>query len=241
MNLTLAWLYPNSMSIYGDRGNVIALSKRAEWRGVNLDVWRLPKGEPMDHLPDLVMFGGGQDREQRLIERDFLDLKGGMMAEAIEHDVPVLAVCGGFQLLGHGYRDADGASIAGLGVLDATTVAPRAKDKRCIGNIVVDTGWGQELVGFENHGGRTTLGPSTQPLGRVRRGFGNNGQDGAEGARYRNCFGTYMHGSLLPKNPWFTDYLLERALARKYGEVHLEPLDDTLEHRAHEAAVRRAS
>ena len=139
MNLTLAWLYPDSMSIYGDRGNVIALSRRAEWRGIGFDVWRLPKGDRMDRLPDLVMFGGGQDREQRLIERDFLELKGDTLREAIEQDVPVLAVCGGFQLLGHGYLDADGTRIQGLGVLDAETVAPRAKDKRCIGNIVVGT------------------------------------------------------------------------------------------------------
>jgi CobQ-like glutamine amidotransferase family enzyme len=242
VNLTLAWLYPDSMSIYGDRGNVIALTKRAEWRGIQLDVWRLPKGERLDHLPDIAMFGGGQDREQRLIERDFLELKGDTIRQAVEQDVPVLAVCGGFQMLGHGYRDADGASIQGLGILDAETVAPRAKDKRCIGNIVVGTDFGSyadgDLVGFENHGGRTTLGPNARPLGRVRKGFGNNGRDGTEGARYRNCFGTYMHGSLLPKNPWFTDYLLEAALKRKYGpEAKLEPLDDTLELRAHQAVL----
>lgn len=241
MNLVLAWLYPDSMSIYGDRGNVIALTKRAEWRGIGFEVWRLPKGERLDHLPDLVMFGGGQDREQRLIERDFLELKGDTLRQAVEQDVPVLAVCGGFQQLGHGYRDADGATIEGLGVLDARTVAPTAKDKRCIGNIVVETELGQELVGFENHGGRTTLGPGAQPLGRVRKGFGNNGQDGSEGARYRNCFGTYMHGSLLPKNPWFTDFLLLAALRRKYGpEVDLTPLNDSLELQAHAAAVARA-
>ncbi|HVA25105.1 MAG TPA: glutamine amidotransferase [Chloroflexota bacterium] len=244
MNLTLAWLYPDSMSIYGDRGNVIALTKRAEWRGIQLEVWRLPKGERLDHVPDMVMFGGGQDREQRLIERDFLELKGPALQQAVEQDVPVLAVCGGFQMLGHGYRDADGASIQGLGILDAETVAPRAKDRRCIGNIVVDTNLGPcadgDLVGFENHGGRTTLGPKAQPLGRVRKGFGNNGRDGTEGAFYRNCFGTYMHGSLLPKNPWFTDHLLQAALTRKYGaETKLAPLDDTLELRAHQFLSHR--
>jgi lipid II isoglutaminyl synthase (glutamine-hydrolysing) len=227
------------MSIYGDRGNVIALTKRAEWRGIQLDVWRLPKGERLDQIPDMAMFGGGQDREQRLIERDFLELKGDAVRRAVEQDVPVLAVCGGFQMLGYGYRDADGSSIQGLGILDATTVAPRAKDKRCIGNIVVVvTEPGQTLVGFENHGGRTTLGPKAQPLGRVRKGFGNNGRDGTEGARCRNCIGTYMHGSLLPKNPWFTDHLLQAALRRKYGaEVTLEPLDDTAELQAHTAAL----
>jgi CobQ-like glutamine amidotransferase family enzyme len=241
VTLTLAWLYPDSMSIYGDRGNIIALTRRAEWRGIGVNVWRLPKGERLDRVPDLVMFGGGQDREQRLIESDFLELKGEVLRQAIEQDVPVLAVCGGFQLLGHGYRDADGTSIQGLGVLDAETVAPRAKDKRCIGNIVVSTDLGGELVGFENHGGRTTLGPGAKPLGRVRKGFGNNGQDGTEGARYRNCFGTYMHGSLLPKNPWFADYLLEQALRREDGpDVRLEPLEDSLELRAHKAALNRA-
>ena len=241
MNITLAWLYPDSMSIYGDRGNVIALTKRAEWRGIQCDVWRLPKGEALDHIPDLIMFGGGQDREQRLIERDFLDLKGDTISQAVEQDVPVLAVCGGFQMLGHGYRDADGANIEGLGILDATTVAPSAKDKRCIGNIVVNTDLGGELVGFENHGGRTTLGPAALPLGRVRKGLGNNGRDRTEGARFRNCFGTYMHGSLLPKNPWFTDHLLVCALRRKYGpQVQLEPLNDSLERQAHQAAVSLA-
>ncbi|HEX6512064.1 MAG TPA: gamma-glutamyl-gamma-aminobutyrate hydrolase family protein [Chloroflexota bacterium] len=240
MDLTLAWLYPDSMSIYGDRGNIIALTRRAEWRGIGFDVWRLPKGERLDRVPDLVMFGGGQDREQRLIERDFLELKGPLLREAIEQDVPVLAVCGGFQMLGHGYRDADGTAIQGLGVLDAETVAPEAKDRRCIGNIVVSTDFGRDLVGFENHGGRTTLGPNARPLGRVRRGFGNNGRDGTEGARYRECFGTYMHGSLLPKNPWFTDYLLAAALRWKYGELELDPLDDRLEEQAH-AAARKLS
>lgn len=241
MDLTLAWLYPDSMSIYGDRGNIIALTKRAEWRGIQLAVWRLPKGERLDQLPDLAMFGGGQDREQRLIEHDFLDLKGEVLTLAVEDGVPVLAVCGGFQMLGHGYLDADGSRIQGLGLLDADTVAPRAKDRRCIGNIVVQTAIGRDLVGFENHGGRTTLGPSAEPLGRVRKGFGNNGRDGTEGARYRNCCGTYMHGSLLPKNPWFADFLLETALRRKYGsEVTLAPLDDTMELRAHQAALTRA-
>lgn len=252
MNLTLAWLYPDSMSIYGDRGNVIALSKRAEWRGIELSIWRLPKGERMDQMPDLVMFGGGQDREQRLIEHDFLELKGEMLRQAIEADVPVLAVCGGFQQLGYGYLDADGTRIQGLGVLDADTIAPGGKDRRCTGNIVVHTDLGSYadggsaasarlLVGFENHGGRTTLGPTAQPLGRVRKGFGNNGRDGTEGARHRNCFGTYMHGSLLPKNPWFTDYLLLAALRHKYGaHVILDPLDDALELRAHEAALAHA-
>ena len=241
MNLTLGWLYPDSMSIYGDRGNVIALAKRAEWRGIELAVWCLPKGERLDRSPDLAMFGGGQDREQRLIERDFLDLKGAGLAQAVEDGVPVLAVCGGFQMLGHGYLDADGSRIQGLGALDADTVAPRARDRRCIGNIAVQTSFGQDLVGFENHGGRTTLGPKAVPLGRVRKGFGNNGRDGTEGARRNNCFGTYMHGSLLPKNPWFADHLLELALRRKYGpDTRLAPLDDSLELRAHQAALARA-
>lgn len=240
MELTLAWLYPDSMSIYGDRGNVIALTRRAQWRGIDVDVRRLPKGERLDWIPDLLMFGGGQDREQRLIEQDFLELKGEALRAAIEQDVPVLAVCGGFQLLGHGYRDADGTAIRGLGVLDAQTVAPPRKARRCIGNIVVETGFAGTLVGFENHGGRTTLG-RCPPLGRVRKGFGNNGRDHLEGARYRNCFGTYMHGSLLPKNPRFADYLLQAALQRKYGVgAHLEALDDALELQAQRAAISRA-
>lgn len=240
MSLTLAWLYPDSMSIYGDRGNVIALTRRAEWRGIGVDVWRLPKGERLDVLPDLVLFGGGQDRDQRLIAGDFLEMKGEGLRRAIEDDVPVLAVCGGFQLLGHGYRDADGSTIPGLGVLDAETTAPSVRSQRCIGNIVVQTDFGGRLVGFENHGGRTRLG-RVQPLGRVLKGHGNNGRDGLEGARYHRCFGTYMHGSLLPKNPWFADYLLAQALRRQQGaDVVLPALDDALELRAHQAALVRA-
>jgi len=201
----------------------------------------LPKGEALGDMPDLVMFGGGQDREQRLIERDFLELKGEGVRQAVEAGVPVLAVCGGFQMLGHGYRDADGATISGLGILDAITVAPRAKDRRCIGNIAVETDFAGVLVGFENHGGRTTLGAGGTPLGRVRHGFGNNGQDGTEGARYRNCFGTYMHGSLLPKNPRFTDWLLAASLRRKYGDAagELAPLDDASELAAHDTVLSR--
>ncbi|MDE3076595.1 MAG: gamma-glutamyl-gamma-aminobutyrate hydrolase family protein [Chloroflexota bacterium] len=240
MKLTIAWLYPDSMSIYGDRGNVIALSKRAEWRGIEVQVQHLRKGDCMATLPDLVMFGGGQDREQRSIERDFLELKGPMLRAAVEEGVPVLAVCGGFQMLANGYRDADGAEIEGLGVLDATTVAAPLNSQRFIGDIVVRTDFGGELVGFENHGGRTRLG-SCAPLGHVVAGHGNNGQDGTEGARFRNCFGTYMHGSLLPKNPWFTDLLLTTALRRRYDSAMVLPsLDDSLEERAHQLAAARA-
>ncbi len=241
MELTIAWLYPDTMSIYGDRGNIIALSRRAEWRSISVNVQYLRKGDRLSNLPDLIMFGGGQDREQRIIEQDFLELKGPMVREAIEADVPVLAVCGGFQQLAHGYKDADGTSIEGLGILDATTVAAPRNSQRFIGNIVVQTEFAGQLVGFENHGGRTRLG-QCEPMGRVVSGHGNNGQDGTEGARYRNCFGTYMHGSLLPKNPVFTDFLLTLALRRRYDSgMILEPLDDALENQAHQAALALAA
>ncbi|HUZ77988.1 MAG TPA: glutamine amidotransferase [Chloroflexota bacterium] len=237
--LRLVWLYPDSMSLYGDRGNVIALTKRAEWRGVKVTVVPVGHGERLEEAPDVVLFGGGQDREQRGLEEDFLALKGPRLRDAIEDDVPVLAVCGGFQMLAHGYRDADGTTIRGLGVLDATTEAPPRGAARCIGNVVVHTECAGDLVGFENHGGRTKLG-SCAPFGRVLSGHGNNGRDGTEGARYRNCFGTYLHGSLLPKNPRFTDLLLALAVGRHEPGWQPAPLDDHIEQQAHDAALAQA-
>jgi CobQ-like glutamine amidotransferase family enzyme len=238
--LHLIHLYPGLLNLYGDRGNIITLQKRCAWRGIELRVHEIGLGDsfPAD-LPDLFFMGGDQDREQTVVERDLRERH----KEAIEHHVsagvPFLAVCGSYQLLQQYYRPAEGPDLIGLGIIDAYTVHPGHDVPRCVGNIVVE--WeGGTIVGFENHGGRTYLQGNTVPLGRVIQGHGNNGNDGFEGARTGNVFGTYVHGSLLPKNPVFADSLLSLALLRRYPAYALEPLDDSLEATAHEAAILRA-
>ena len=241
MQLTLVHLYPDLMNVYGDRGNVLALQRRCAWRGIELRLEPVGIGDRLrPEVCDLVFFGGGQDREQEVVSPDFVEHKGSAIRDAVEAGAVVLAVCGGYQLLGHSYTTVEGEELAGVGVFD---VRSPPGSRRHIGNIVVRAeldGMAQTLVGFENHSGRTYLGPGCRPLGRVLIGSGNNGEDGTEGAVYREAHGCYMHGSLLPKNPWFADHLIGRALRRRYGpEAVLTPLDDTLEARAHEAVVRR--
>lgn len=240
MQLVIGYLYPDLMNLYADRGNIITLRQRAEWRGIDVEVVPLGLGERIDPaVIDLFFIGGGQDKEQWMAAEDLRRLKGAAIRDAVEEGAAVLAVCGGYQLFGHYYRPAEGPDLPGIGVFDATTIHKGLRVPRCIGNVVV--AWqGNTLVGFENHGGRTYLGPGCQPLGRVIVGHGNNAEDGLEGAVYRNAYGTYLHGSLLPKNPHFADHLLRLALARRYGPVELAPLDDGLEMLAHEAATRRA-
>ena len=239
-SLRLAHLYPKQMNLYGDRGNILCLRRRCAARGIELAVDELEMGEPLDATAcDLIFIGGAQDREQRRVAADLLEVKGEALRQAVAAGVAVLAVCGGYQLLGRYYRPAAGEDLPGLGVFDAWTEHPGAAAKRFIGNVVVR--WqGVTLVGFENHGGRTFLGPAARPLARVIAGYGNNGRDGTEGAVQANAFGTYLHGSLLPKNPRFADHLIALALARKYGRGELRPLDDALEERAHAEAVRLA-
>lgn len=234
-------LYPEILNIYGDRGNLIALVQRARWHGLEPDVTEASIGDPVDvRAYDLVAIGGGQDREQKLIAADFRDEKGPSLAEAVQEGVAVLAVCGAYQLMGKYYRTAQGEDIPGLGIFDAWT---EAGPRRMIGDVVVETdlvAGTRTLVGFENHSGRTFLGPTVRPLGRVLRGHGNNGGDGHEGIVHRSAIGTYLHGSLLPKNPHLADWLLQRALDHRYGgSVRLGRLDDQIEERAHAAMVRR--
>ncbi|MCL5677119.1 MAG: glutamine amidotransferase [Firmicutes bacterium] len=228
------------MNMYGDRGNVIALSQRARWRGLDVNVHPIGLGDAVDpDEMDLLFGGGGQDKEQQLIGEDFERLKGPALAKAVEAGLPILAVCGTYQLLGQYYLTAEGRKIPGLGVLNAWT---EAGTRRMIGNVVIEAGLfgsAQTLVGFENHSGRTYLSGGVAPLGRVVRGNGNNGEDGMEGAVYKNLIGTYLHGSLLPKNPWLTDWLIGKALERRYGAGDLELLDDAFELAAHQAVVRR--
>jgi len=237
--LTLGHLYPDQLNLYGDRGNIITLRERCRWRGIELEVRNLGVGDALapDEY-DLLFIGGGQDKEQAPVAHDLREIKAIGLWAAIEDDMPVLAVCGGYQLLAHYYRPAIGPDMPGLGVFDAWTIHKGLRVARCIGNIAIE--WqGQTLVGFENHGGRTYLG-TAKPLGKVLAGHGNNSEDHTEGAVYRNTFGTYLHGSLLPKNPHFADYLILLSLRRKYGpEATLPPLADTLEWRAHETMLRR--
>jgi lipid II isoglutaminyl synthase (glutamine-hydrolysing) len=243
--LRIAHLYPDQMNIYGDRGNILVLRQRAHWRSIDLHVEAIQPGRAADWQSyDLAFFGGGQDSGQALIAEDFVGRQAAGLRAAIENDLVVLAICGGYQLLGHYFLTHTGERLAGVGALDIHTVGG---DRRLIGNIVVD--WAvanadgpARLVGFENHSGRTYLGAGVRPLGKVVRGFGNNGEDGTEGAVYRNVHGCYMHGSLLPKNPHLADHLLGLALRRRYGsETRLEPLDDRLELRAHTFMVERVT
>ena len=217
LTLTLGHLYPEQLNLYGDRGNIITLRRRCHLRGIELRVVGLGVGDALapDEY-DMLFIGGGQDKEQAPVSQDLFEMKGIGLWAAIEDNMPVLAVCGGYQLLAHYYRPAEGPDMRGLGVFDAWTIHKGANVPRCIGDVAIS--WnGMTLVGFENHGGRTYLG-SAQPLGKVLKGNGNNAEDGTEGAIYRNTFGTYLHGSLLPKNPHFADHLLTLALQRKYGD-----------------------
>jgi len=240
--LRLAHLYPKLMNLYGDRGNILCLRRRCEQRSITLVVNELELGEGLDPAAyDLIFIGGAQDREQRRVAADLLETKAEALHQAVAEGVVLLAVCGGYQLLGRYYRPAVGEELPGAGVFDLWTEHPGPTARRFIGNVVVR--WqGNTLVGFENHGGRTYLGPRARPLATVIAGFGNNGRDGSEGAvQGENAFGTYLHGSLLPKNPRFADHLIAQALRRRYGEAELAPLDDALEERAHAEAVRLAT
>jgi CobQ-like glutamine amidotransferase family enzyme len=230
-------LYPDVMSIYADRGNLIALQARCQAYGINCHVTPVSIGDELPADADLVLIGGGQDQEQRRIAED-LASKGVRLRDWAEDDVAMLTVCGGFQLFGHSYRTAEGEELPGVGIFDVTTVAPAPGAPRCIGDMLADADELGEVVGFENHGGRTYLGPTARPFARVRFGYGNNGDDGTEGAVYREAIGTYLHGSLLPKNLAVTDRLILAALRHRYGpEVTLEPLHDAYAERAHEAAA----
>ena len=239
--LRLAHLYPKLMNIYGDRGNTLCLERRCRERGIGFELVELGLGDALKQKEvDLIFIGGAQDREQRRVAEDLAQVKGEALREAADAGVVILAVCGGYQLLGRYYRTAEGEELPGAGVFPLWTAHPGAGARRFIGNVVVE--WaGGTLVGFENHGGRTYLEDGAAPLGRVVSGFGNNGEDGGEGAVIGNAYGTYLHGSLLPKNPRLADHLIETALRRRYKGIELVPLDDRVEEMAHAAAVRLAT
>ena len=234
--LRVGALYPDLLNIYADRGNLLLLERRCAWRGIGFELRGIGLGEPLDpDAHDLLYIGGGQDRDQALCARDMVDTKRDALHAAAERAAVVFAVCGGYQLLGHGYAMGS-ERLPGVGLVDLETV--REDGPRLIGNVAIELDDGQVLAGFENHGGRTRLGTQARPLGRVLRGHGNDGRSGYEGVRggpHGTVVGTYLHGPLLPKNAHFADWLTATALG-----VELAPLDDTLEAAAH-AAARRAA
>jgi len=238
--LRVCALYPELMNIYADRGNLLLLQRRCEWRGIGFELTRSELGEPVDpQQADLFYIGGGQDRDQRLCAFDLAEVKREGLHAAAERGAALLAVCGGYQLLGHSYELGE-ETLPGVGLVDLQTV--RSDRPRLIGNVAIEVELpGLErprvLAGFENHGGRTRLGPGATPLGRVLRGHGNDGESGLEGVRTGNVIGTYLHGPLLPKNVWLADWLIARALGR---DEPLPALDDALEAAAH-AEARRAA
>lgn len=235
----LCHLYPDHLNIYADRGNIAVFRRRLEWRGLSLEVFEAGLGHPIPADCHLYYLGGGQDRDQMLVAED-LAHKADPLRQAADDGAVVLGVCGGYQLMGHGYTGSNGQRIPGIGLLDLETAAGGS---RLIGDVVLDVtlnGQTRMVVGYENHAGRTYLGGGCTPLGHVRRGHGNNGGDGCEGAVAGRRVGTYLHGPLLPKNPWLADTLLGWALDRAGCWVDLEPLDDEIEKAAHGVAATRA-
>jgi len=237
--LRVCALYPDLMNIYADRGNLLVLERRCRWRGIGFDLGAAGLNEPLDpEGADLYYIGGGQDRDQKLCARDLAERKRADLHAAVARGAAVLAVCGGYQLLGRSYQLGD-ETLPGVGLIDSETV--RSDGPRLIGNVAIEVelepGSRRVLAGFENHGGRTALGPGTQPLGRVLSGHGNDGRSGHEGACRGSVIGTYLHGPLLPKNTWFADWLIATALGLTAA---LEPLDDHFEAAAH-ADARRAA
>ncbi|EKE04747.1 MAG: hypothetical protein ACD_20C00007G0008 [uncultured bacterium] len=242
MKLHIAHLYPELLNIYGDKGNVIAFTQRCLWRDIQVEVHEINPGDEIDpDLYDFYFIGGGQDQQQIMVAGE-LQRQAENLREAANNGAVFLSICGGYQLLGHYYKPHQGDKIPGISILDAYTVAG---DTRYIGNVTIkadffDMSCLNTLVGFENHSGLTYLQGDTKPLGIVQIGNGNNGQDKTEGAVYKNVFGTYLHGSLLPKNPHFTDYLIIQSLKRRNGDnVILPEINDEIELLAHKKAVNR--
>ncbi|MBE9044390.1 type 1 glutamine amidotransferase [Pleurocapsales cyanobacterium LEGE 10410] len=254
MKIAIGWLYPTLMSTYGDRGNVICLQRRCQWRGIEVEIIALKRETAAREFEqvDLIVGGGAQDRQQEIVMRDLQGAKAKAIQQKLEQGTPGVFTCGSPQLLGHYYEPALGKRIEGLGLLDLVSQHPGLEAQRCIGNLVFEitaTPIASELeailgekpvvIGFENHGGRTYL-KNVQPLGKVIKGYGNNGEDLTAGAFYHNAIATYAHGPLLPKNPFIADWLITKALQQKYQrEVVLTPLDDSLAIAARQAMLQR--
>lgn len=230
MIIRIAHLYPDMLNLYGDRGNIIALTERMQARGIETVTDAVTMGKSLNADDyDILFIGGGQDFEQDVLLSDLNKGKDVQINKAIHSGTVMLAICGGYQMLGKYYKTYDGKMLEYMGALDFYT---QGKEERMIGNYAFKTKEGIEIVGFENHSGRTYLGSGVEPLGKVIKGYGNNGEDGTEGVRYKNTFGTYSHGPILPKNPDFADLLISKAVENKYGKTELAPLDDTLEAKA---------
>jgi hypothetical protein len=238
LKISIAHLYPKLLNLYGDLGNIITLTKRCQWRGIEVEFEEINIGDPVKNH-DLYFIGGGQDKQQEEVAEELYSHKSELLAQRDDGAV-FLGICGGYQLFGHYYQPHGKDKLKGISLIDAYTVAGK---KRFIGNVTVETDFltSKTLVGFENHSGLTYLQGETQPLGKVIVGNGNNAQDGLEGGRFKNVFGTYLHGSLLPKNPHLADYLITLALEKRYGEkITLTPLDDKLETQTHNSLINKA-
>lgn len=233
--LTILQLYPRDMNIYGDHGNMLVLKRRAQWHGYDVTVTEYNPGDILPESADIVLGGGGQDSGQDAIQADLLTA-GSAIKKMAETGTPMLVICGLYQLFGKFFRTQDGHIIEGIGLLDIETVAG---PERLIGNIITKSDDFGDIIGYENHSGQTFLGGGVQPLGTVVRGGGNNGQDGFEGARYKNVIGSYLHGSLLPKNPAIADWLIERAAVNKYGDFTPGTPDDRFVKPARDHAMKR--
>lgn len=242
MKLKICHLYPDVLNLYGDQGNIICMRHRLEKRGIEAEITELPIGENADFTQfDIFFIGGGQDFEQGVLLADLAKGKAADIRAAVEDEKVFLTICGGYQMMGNYYLTHDGSQCDFIGAVNLHTVG---KAERMIGNVMfscTEESGGSTVVGFENHSGRTYLGDNVKPLGHVKVGKGNNGEDGTEGARYKNLFGSYSHGPILPKNPEFADFILRQALVRRYGEVSLAELDDRFEKNAHEYMVSRLS
>lgn len=238
LKISIAHLYPKLLNLYGDMGNIITLKNRCEWRGIDVEFDEINIGDSIRNH-DLYFIGGGQDKQQEEVASELYSHRADLLSQRDDGAV-FLGICGGYQLFGHYYQPHDKDKLKGISLLDVYTVAG---NKRFIGNVTVKTDFlsPATLVGFENHSGLTYLDGDTLPLGIVSVGSGNNGKDGHEGARYKNVFGTYLHGSLLPKNPHFADYLIELALEKRYGEkISLSKLDDKLELLTHNSLIGKS-
>jgi CobQ-like glutamine amidotransferase family enzyme len=233
--ISILYLYSRDMNIYGDWGNVLTLQRRLQWHGYQADIIQYNQADPFPKGVDIIVGGGGQDAHQDKVKDD-LHAIGPQLRELAEDDTPILLVCGLYQLFGNTFTTSDGHTIKGIGILDIET---HAGPKRLVGNIVTRSQEFGDIVGYENHSGQTFLGAHLQPLGEVLKGAGNNGQDKTEGARYHNVIGTYLHGSLLPKNPVIADHLIEKAVTKKYGDFKPSVIDDRFADRAREISSKR--
>ncbi len=245
--IVIGWLYPKLMNTYGDRGNIIIFQCRCEWRGIQVEIREINPGASVKEIEscDLLFMGGAQDTQQEIVERDLRGSTGKTLCKMIDNGTPTLLVCGGYQFLGSYYVTADGKKIKGLGLLPLYTTNPGKEAKRLVGNIVIRPTLPEFpgeafVVGFENHGGRTHLEDVSDAFAKVVRGLGNNGEDKTEGIVYKGVIGTYLHGPILSKSPELADYVIQKALFRKYGEnVGLKPLDDTYAKEARNALVKK--